>query len=369
MAGRIIIVLRCRIITFVGLAGRVVGKRSGALLAVCVLTVTAAGCSGRAVSASAQTPDPAHSTVRSFASPDPTSTPTPGAAAGPPPLPVSTVRQLPDGAFYLLAGRDLGSLNVWEITPDGRERLLTRCHRGSGIDGFAASRAGIVLAEASGGADNLARLTSHGPAWLRPDGDGGALLRGSSPDIRGNGTIGYVTPPGNAGRHGAPADFAIWIRRSFTGPAGMLLRQRRALDGPVFGPDDGVAVEGWVGQPGKRQPGIIIYGHGRVRRLSIGVPAIPSLVAWGEHAPALALAFPANDAELLFPDGQRQPLPAGWQPLAWNPGGSELLMQSATALGIWSRSAPGQVTRIGRISPGAQILQAAWLDRKAPLGS
>ena len=345
------------------------GKRSGALLAVCMLTVTAAGCSGRAVSASAQAPAPAHSTVRSFASPDPTSTPTPGASASTPPLPVSTVRQLPDGAFYLLAGRDLGNLNVWQITPDGRERLLTHCHRGYGIDGFAASRAGIVLAEASGGADNLARLTSHGAAWLRPHGDGGALLRGSSPDIRGNGTIGYVTPPGKAGGHGARADFAIWIRRSFTGQAGMLLRQRRALDGPVFGPDGGVAVEGWVGQRGKRQPGIIIYGHGRVRRLSIGVPAIPSLVAWGEHAPALALAFPANDAELLFPGGQRQPLPAGWQPLAWNPAGSELLMQSATALGIWSRSAPGQVTRIGRISPGAQILQAAWLDRKAPLGS
>jgi len=44
-------------------------------------------------------------------------------------------------------------------------------------------------------------------------------------------------------------------------------------------------------------------------------------------------------------------------------------MQSATALGIWSRSVPGQVIRVGRISPGAQILQAAWLDSKAPLGS
>ena len=149
----------------------------------------------------------------------------------------------------------------------------------------------------------------------------------------------------------------------------MLLRQRRALDGPVFGPGGGVAVEGWVGRPGQRRPGIIIYGRGPVRRLSIGVSAIPSLVAWGEHAPALALAFPANNAELLFPDGQRQRLPAGWQPLAWNPAGSELLMQSATALGIWSRSAPGQVTRVGGISPGAQILQAAWLDKKAPLGS
>jgi hypothetical protein len=346
-----------------------VGKRSGALVAVCVLTAMAAGCSGRAVSASAQAPAPAHSTVRSFASPDPTATPTLSAPASTPPLPAGTVRQLPDGAFYLLAGRDLGSLNVWEVTPDGRERLLTRCRPGYGIDAFAASRAGIILAEAAGGVENLARLTSRGPAWLRPHGDGGTMLRGSSPAIRADGTIGYVTPPGKSGSQGARADFAIWIRHSFTGPPGMLLRQRRALDGPVFGPGGGVAVEGWVGPHDQRRPGIIIYGRGPVRRLSTGVSAIPSLVAWGEHAPALALAFPANDAELLFPGGQRQALPAGWQPLAWNPAGSELLMESATALGIWSRSAPGQVTRIGGITPGAQILQAAWLDRKAPLGS
>ena len=349
------------------LAGRVVGKRSGALLAVVMLTAMAAGCSGRALPASAQSPDPARSTAGGLASPDPPATSTASASASTP-LPASTARQLPDGAFYLLAGRDLGSLNVWEVTPDGRERRLTRGRPGCGIDGFAASRAGIILAEAAGGVDNLARLTSHGPAWLRPHGDGGALLRGSSPDIRGNGTIGYVTPPGKSD-HGARAEFAIWIRHSFTEQAGILLRQRRALDGPVFGPDGRVAVEGWVGPTGKRRPGIIIYGAGPVRRLSIGVSAIPSLVAWGEHAPALALAFPAHSAELLFPGGHRQPLPAGWQPLAWNPAGTQLLMQSQTALGIWSRSAPGQVTPIGRISPGAQILEAAWLAQKAPLGS
>ena len=256
--------LRCRIVTFV-IAGRVVSKRSGALLAVVMLTAMAAGCSGRALPASAQSPEPARSTVPGFASPDPTSTPTTGASASTPPLPASTARQLPDGAFYLLAGRDLGSLNVWEVTPDGRERLLTRGRPGYGIDAFAASRAGIILAEAAGGVDNLARLTSRGPAWLRPHGDGGALLRGSSPDIRGDGTIGYVTPPGRSDR-GARAEFAIWIRHSFTGQAGMLLRQPRALDGPVFGPNGGVAVEGWVGQTGKRRPGIIIYGAGPVRQ-------------------------------------------------------------------------------------------------------
>ena len=340
------------------------GRRRGALLAVGLLGLLAAGCSGQAMSAITGPSAPASPSVHSFASPDPSTTP--GSSAQPPPLPSSTVRQLPGGVFYLLAGRDLGSLNVWEITPDGRERLLTRCHRGAGIDAFAASRAGIVLAQAGHGMDDLARLTSRGPAWLSAGRHHDLVLHGSSPAIRGDGTIGYVTPPGRSAK-GSRAEFAIWIRHSFTGPDGMLLRQARALNGPVFGPGGAVAVQGWVSRAGHRQPGIIIYGHGPVRRLSIGVSAIPSLVAWNEHAPALALAFPGDNAELLYPDGHRQQLPAGWQPLAWDPSGTELLMQSATGLGIWSRSTPGGVVKAGRISGGTQILQAFWLNQQAPL--
>ncbi len=316
------------------------------------------------MSAVSQSPAPASPTVHGFASPDPSTTP--AGSARQPPLSAGTAQQLPGGVFYLLAGRDLRDLNVWEITPDGQQKLLTRCPHGSGIDAFAASRAGIVLAQAAHGTDNLARLTSHGLAWLRSGRHHDVMLHGSSPVIRGDGMIGYVTPPDRSAQ-GSRAEFAIWIRHSFTGPDGMLLQQARALNGPVFGPGGAVAVEGWVSPAGHRQPGIIIYGQGPVRRLSIGVSAIPSLVAWGEHAPALALAFPGDNAELLYPDGHRQQLPAGWQPLAWNPSGSELLMQSATALGVWSRSAPGVVIKIGRISAGTQVLQAVWLDKQAPL--
>jgi hypothetical protein len=112
---------------------------------------------------------------------------------------------------------------------------------------------------------------------------------------------------------------------------------------------------------------VLIYARGQVTTLSTVVPAIPSLVAWGHRAPALAIAFPAHRAELLFPDGSRTPLPSGWQPLAWNPSGTQLLMQSNTALGIWSASAPGRVRMVGVITPGMQILQAVWLAHKAPL--
>lgn len=362
-AGHISWLVRGRLRTFVVVTGRVVGKGTSTAIAVCALTALAAGCSGRASPASAQSPVPSSPIVRTFQTPVPSASSPAGAGGAP--LPAGTTRQLPSGTFYLLAGRDLRSLSIWEVAADGREQLLARGRPGYGIDAFAASRAGIVLAEAAGGVDHLARLTSHGPAWLHSVRDHGGMLHGSSPDIRGNGTIGYVTPPGH--HRGERAGFAIWIRRSFGGADGMLLHQRRALDGPVFGPGGRVAVEDWVGAPGKRRPGIIIYGHGPVRRLSLGVPAIPSLVAWGERAPALAIAFPAHQAELLYPGGRRQPLPSGWQPLAWNPAGTRLLMQSAAALGIWSAAVPGQVTRLGPTSAGAQILQVVWLAREAPL--
>jgi hypothetical protein len=268
--------------------------------------------------------------------------------------------------FYVLAGRGLASLNLWQITAGGQERRLTYNRRGSGIDAFDASGAGIILADGSSSGDDLARLTARGPALLHKMGDRLALLRGSSPDIRNDGTIGYVTPPAKPGSR-TGGYFEIWIRHSFTGPGSVLLRERHPLAGPVFGPHKQVAVEGWGGASGQRKPCVLVYRHGGVRRLLTGINAIPSLVAWGQQAPALALAYPAHAAELLFLNGRHQLLPPGWQPLAWSPDGTHLLMQSARALGIWSVSAPGRVTRIGTVTPGVQILQADWLARKAPL--
>jgi len=336
------------------------------LLALCLLAGAAAGCSSRAVSTSVRSSDPA--TSPAARSPAPSPSPAPSAVpvvAAEQPLAAATVRHLPPGAFYLLAGTDLASLNVWEVTPGGQEKQLTHNQRGYGIDALAASGAGIILADAANGVDDLARWTSHGPSWLHLPHDPRSLVRGSSPDIRGNGTIGYVTPPVRSATGGS-SDFAIWTQRSFNGQAELVYRQYRPLDGPVFGPGGQIAIEGWDGRPGMRQPTMIIYGHGGSRKLHTGVSAIPSLVAWGQHAPALAIAFPAHDAELLFPDGTRQPLPHGWQPIAWNPAGSALLMQSPTALGVWSPQTPGRVATIGTLTPGVQILQAVWLARKAP---
>ena len=221
------------------------------------------------------------------------------------------------------------------------------------------------MGDTADGTGRLARWTRHGPIWLRHS-DRGALIQGSSPDISARGTIGYVTPPTGSGTHQDP-NFAIWTQPSLTSRATVVYRQRRPLDGPVFGPHGQIAIEGWTGPQGSRRPSVLIHRHGVVTTLTTGVSAIPSLLAWGPRARALAVAFPENRAELLFPGGRRQPLPRGWQPLAWNRAGTQLLMQSATGLGIWSDTAPARVRTVGIITPQVQILQAVWLARPAPM--
>jgi hypothetical protein len=341
-------------------------------LAACLLALAAAGCTGRAVAAGTETP--ARPTGSARVSQATTASPNPSASADPAsvasamstrPLPAGTAAKLLPGAYYLLTGRSLSSLNVWEVSPRGILTQLTHYPPGHGIDALAASDAGIIVGDAADGKGRLARWTRHGLSWLR-HGRRGPLIQGSSPDISNHGTIGYVTPPSGSGAH-RDANFAIWTQPSFTSRATVVYRSSRPLDGPVFGPNGQIAIEGWTGSPGSRRPGVLIYRHGDVTTLTTGVSAIPSLLAWGHRAPALAVAFPAHRAELLFPDGRTQALPRGWQPLAWNQAGTQLLMQSATRLGVWSATAPGRVHMVGVITPGVQILQAVWLATQAPM--
>src|SRR5215831_8501655 len=87
-------------------------------------------------------------------------------AAGP--IPRDVARRLPAGVFYLLAGPNDNSLNLWQVTNSGCEWRLTHI-RGFGLSDFGASRAGVILSEAPTGVDQLARLGPHGPVPL-PDG-------------------------------------------------------------------------------------------------------------------------------------------------------------------------------------------------------
>ncbi len=179
------------------------GRWVSAPLAACLLALAAAGCTGRAVSASTQTP--ARSAAgqpdrhQRVAEPVRVGRPRGGRVRGIRPAAAGRHGgKLPAGAYYLLAGRSLSSLNVWEVGPDGALTQLTHNPPGHGIDALAASGAGIVVGDAADGTDRLARWTRHGLSWLRHS-YRGPFIYGSSPDISGHGTIGYVTPPTGSG--------------------------------------------------------------------------------------------------------------------------------------------------------------------------
>ena len=122
-------------------------------MAACLLGLAAAGCTGCAISASVQSPARSATTApasqaATSASPDPSAsaspaTVPPATSAGP--VPPGTSARLPAGAFYVLAGRTLGSLNVWELGAGRAVTQLTHNRAGRGIDAFAASGAECLL--------------------------------------------------------------------------------------------------------------------------------------------------------------------------------------------------------------------------------
>lgn len=89
------------------------------------------------------------------------------------PLPRSVARRLPAGVFYLLAGPNPASYNLWEVSDTGAESQLTHNSRNFGISAFGASSAGIIMADSASGLDKLARLTLRGVRYLK-DGTGSA---------------------------------------------------------------------------------------------------------------------------------------------------------------------------------------------------
>ena len=222
----------------------------------------------------------------------------------------------------------------------------------------------VPITDAQGGVDNLARWTSHGPWWLRPADHPREQIHGASPDIRDDGAIVYETPPGPGDR-----DFAVWFQRGFSGTARIIYRRRIDVGNPLFGPHDQIALWGPVGPylSGHKPQVVILSGLAHPRTLPTGYSELGNPALWNEHAPALEVPSLHDGAKLFFPDGRQESLPSGWQPLAWNPAGSAMLLQNGSDLGIWTLKAGHEVTMLGPISHGFQISQVSWLSSPARL--
>ncbi len=97
-----------------------------------------------------------------------------------------------------------------------------------------------------------------------------------------------------------------------------------------------------------------------------------SNVVWAPAAPAIAIANWHDAGEVVWLDGRRQRLPAGWTPASWNSAGTRLLVVQGPIthprrLGIWSPRHPRNVTVIGRLPGNATIAQIFWLAKPARL--
>lgn len=67
------------------------------------------------------------------------------------PMSPAMAKRLPAGTFYLLAGPDNISSNIWEVTSTGKEAQLTHNDRNFGISNFGGSTAGVVMGDGPAG--------------------------------------------------------------------------------------------------------------------------------------------------------------------------------------------------------------------------
>jgi hypothetical protein len=275
------------------------------------------------------------------------------------PIPPSTLRHLPSGTFYILAGQTISSATLWQASAKGGERQLTQLVNGSGISWMGASSAGIVVAapSQSGGftVPVLGKVTAAGLS-LRPH------VLAASPDIDTGGQI-VDAVPGRSGQ------FDLTIRRSYRSGARIAYRLRHPPGGPVWGPHHLIAISSSMHPPdttGPRSRLLVINTHGSARVKRTDFREISDVV-WDPSAPAIAVANWSGAGELIWLNGRREKLPAGWTPASWNAAGSELLVESGPInhprkLGVWSRKHPTRVFVIGRLPTQLTIAQLSWVD-------
>jgi hypothetical protein len=127
--------------------------------------------------------------------------------------------------FYVQAGPNDDSLNLWQMSNTGCERQLTHT-RGFGVSDFGASRAGVIMSVSSTGVDQLARLGPHGLVLL-PDGVAGSV--GIDPA----GRVVCIRPPTGPGRKNV---FQVVVKKSFLSAPHVIYQQKASLIVCEWGP-------------------------------------------------------------------------------------------------------------------------------------
>jgi hypothetical protein len=270
------------------------------------------------------------------------------------PLPRQVAKKLPGGAFYVLAGPNPSSLNLWVISNSGNETRLTSNRLGYGISSYGASVAGIVMADASNGLDRIARLTARGTVFLKNG-------RGSDPSINSAGQICYVTPAYD----NTHPFFELMEMNAFGGARRALYKQRAVISAIHWGPGKAIGLISGSHYPGTRGPVpklLILRRDSKIKTVKTGLSALSNLT-WSERAFGLAVNNWTGDSKIISPGGHSL-LPKGWMPAAWNPSGSELLVRGPrSSLGIWRPDHPTSVRVIGTLISSVTVVEFQWLSK------
>lgn len=268
-----------------------------------------------------------------------------------PPLGSEDLARLGTGALYVIAGPDHSSGNVWLLDlSKRRSEQLTDNKPPYGISWVSASSAGVVVADARSGIDELGILREDGVELLA---DGHVV----TPSISDSGRIASVRPPDNNTRY-----FQVEVKPNADARARVVHRQRVSdLASTAWGADERLAVgsRGWP-EPGR--PEVLIFDkHGKLdRRLRPRLPEVGAPV-WSPTAPGIAV-WGFGSAEIITLDGEHTKLPNGWRPICWNPDGSGLLMTKGNQIALWR---DGALAFKATVRAGG-IFECAWLDKPAP---
>lgn len=264
---------------------------------------------------------------------------------------VLTGAKLPKGVFYVLAGPDAYSQNVWMITGH-HQAQLTHNRRQYGISALSASRSGVVVADASSGYDEIGRLVD-GKVRSIPGG------HASVPMITSSGSVYFVVP--------GSMTFAIERDASFTSRPRVVYRQKESI-GPVqIGPQGRVAFLSNPHPPGygsgTRQVRWVV-GTQQSRAVPSGV-SDPSSLVWSHNAIGTAVDSYTVRGAVREGNGRKWSIPKGWKVLTWSPSGKTLLLHNATELGQWAPGKAQWVKVIAIIRRGMGVSEAAWLPSAA----
>lgn len=275
------------------------------------------------------------------------------------PLTSADIRQLGEGALYVVAGPNPMSGNVWWLDPSsGAATQLTHNQPTFGISSVSASEAGLVVSDARSGIDELGIVEEDGVRLLV---DGHVV----TPAIDDHGRIATVRPPEIVKPDG-DRFFHLELKENADTAGRTVYRQQTPdMGGAAWGPGGRLAV-GSSGFPKPSRAEVLIFdSRGRLeKRLGAGLQQLGAPV-WGERAPGIAVRD-EKKAVIVDLAGRRTPLPTGWAPICWSPNGSSLLLTQGNQIALW---AGGQLGRPIKTQSGTGIFECSWIASPAPLAA